>query len=79
MTRIKAHFDGRVFIPDHPIQLPAGAEVVLDVTSRSPSGTETNGPTDQLRRAREMVFGSLEVPPLPPEAMRRESMYRDDA
>jgi hypothetical protein len=28
---IKAHFDGKVFVPDEPVDIPAGEAVTLDV------------------------------------------------
>jgi hypothetical protein len=32
MTRtIKAHFDGKVFVPDEPVDVPAGQTVTLEV------------------------------------------------
>lgn len=35
MTRtIKAHFDGKVFIPDEPIDVPAGAAATVTVSVR---------------------------------------------
>jgi hypothetical protein len=34
MTRtIKAHFDGRVFVPDEPVNLPSGHSVEINVQS----------------------------------------------
>jgi hypothetical protein len=36
---IKAHFDGKVFVPDEPVDLPADREVVLRVESGSGNGT----------------------------------------
>jgi len=31
MTTIRAHFDGRVFVPDEPVDLPKDAPLELDV------------------------------------------------
>lgn len=36
MVIVKARFDGRVFIPEQPVDLPAEAEVELAITPASP-------------------------------------------
>jgi hypothetical protein len=43
MVRIKAHFDGKVLIPDEPIELPSG--VSLDVTVET---SHSSGENDSL-------------------------------
>ena len=35
MTRLRAHFDGKVLIPEEPVDLPQGP--ILDVEVREPS------------------------------------------
>jgi hypothetical protein len=77
MARIKAHFDGRVFVPDELVQLPAGKSVSVDLGDNG-AGEMSSRPEDQLAKFRRLFVGSLNVPPLPDEALRRESIYRDD-
>jgi hypothetical protein len=64
MPTIKAHFDGSVFVPDGPVQLPAGQPVMVyrasDVEPR-PLGHGAPG-EPQLRPV---------LVPLDPEAARR--------
>jgi hypothetical protein len=37
MTRtIKAHFDGKVFVPDEPVDVPAGESVTLEIRQEAP-------------------------------------------
>jgi hypothetical protein len=36
MVRLKAHFDGRVLVPDEPVDLPTG--VALDVVVQAAAG-----------------------------------------
>lgn len=75
MARIKAHFDGRVFVPDEPVNLRAGERVEVDL---SPSdGPNTNGAGAKALNP-ERFFGSFTAPVLPDEAFTREQMYRDD-
>jgi hypothetical protein len=33
MSLIRAHFDGRVFVPEEPVQLPKGKTITLKVVS----------------------------------------------
>ena len=42
MTSITAEYDGRVFVPSQPIDLPAGTRVVIPVPSppRRPTASE---------------------------------------
>lgn len=64
MVAIKGHFDGKVFVPDEPVDLPRGQAVVLHV---EPALTEadappaTNGETawDVLSR----LAGTISGPP----------------
>jgi hypothetical protein len=41
MVAIKAHFDGKAFIPDEPVDLPRDQAVVLHVHTASASAGET--------------------------------------
>jgi hypothetical protein len=31
MTTVKAHFDGRVFVPDEPVHLPVGFQLQISI------------------------------------------------
>ncbi len=42
MTKVKARFDGHVFIPEEPVDLPAGSE--LEISFSAP-GTQPSGTT----------------------------------
>jgi hypothetical protein len=33
MVTLKARFDGRVFVPEEPVDLPAGCELEISITS----------------------------------------------
>ncbi len=41
MTTIRAHFDGKVFVPDEPVDLPIGKRVEIPV--RADQRTESEG------------------------------------
>jgi len=36
MISIRAHFDGKVFVPDEPVSLPTDESVTLHIEARSP-------------------------------------------
>jgi hypothetical protein len=43
MVAIRGHFDGKVFVPDEPVDLPRGQEVLLHIypnESQGPAPTE---------------------------------------
>jgi hypothetical protein len=46
---IKAHFDGKVFVPDEPVEIPAGSEVTLDVARPAPVGSTAQDILDALK------------------------------
>ncbi|HRQ71853.1 MAG TPA: hypothetical protein PLU35_02370 [Phycisphaerales bacterium] len=77
---IKAHFDGRVFVPDEPVNLRPGQRVqVRPEHTVHPNGDQTPSPdviADRIRNIREYA-GSVAAPVLPDEALRRESMYEE--
>ena len=43
MATVRARFDGRVFVPDEPVDLPAGSEVEIPVPSPPPKPPEAVG------------------------------------
>ena len=47
-TTLRAHFDGKVLVPDEPVELPTDCVLQLEVTSQ---GTVANDPTPLERLA----------------------------
>lgn len=44
MVAIKGHFDGKVFVPDEPVELPRGQAVILHVqTTPEPAPEPADG------------------------------------
>jgi hypothetical protein len=78
---IRAHFDGKFFVPDQPVDLPVNQRVDLEVTSADGNGA-ANGQARpdaaaieaQLRRLNSLK-GLLQGPDIPPESLRRENLY----
>lgn len=72
----RVHFDGKVIIPDEPVDLPVGESIEAEFRVSSP-------PEDR-RRATQAAweqFVACVVPGLniPEDAFRRENMYEDPA
>ena len=63
MVAIKGHFDGKVFVPDEPVDLPRGQSVVLHVhptvQPEKPKSDRTNGDFFQVLQS---LAGSVTAP-----------------
>jgi hypothetical protein len=46
MVAIKGHFDGKVFVPEEPVNLPSGQPVTMYVTPATPSASPGGGPSE---------------------------------
>ncbi len=78
MTRhIRAHFDGKVIVPDQPVELPVNQP--LDVHLAPASGGEIVDPRpiEERRAALKEMTGCVSVPPPSRESLRREYLYDD--
>lgn len=86
---INAHFDGKSFVPDEPVNISPGEAVVLDIhkTANPKIEQEITEPTlspkfktaDERKAALQRVIEMMQgLPEIPLEALRRENMYADD-
>lgn len=74
---IRAHFDGKVFVPDEAVHIPAGQEVHVLPTA-SGNGTPPSDPLIHDRRERLRAYaGGLAMGGIPLDATRRENLYQD--
>lgn len=60
MTALRAHFDGKVFVPDGPVDMPAGQEVEVQVTAVGHAHEETL--LQRLARLAEKIPGDPDAP-----------------
>ena len=81
---IRAHFDGRFLVPDHPVDLPLHQPLNVDVTPCDSTQSQSNGHTpvdgaliDERRRRLHASAGTFSGSVLSDEALRRENMYDD--
>ena len=51
MTFIKAHFDGKVFVPDSPVNLPNGFELEIPIPVESTKSSNSSLPLKELADA----------------------------
>ena len=61
MVAIKGHFDGKVFVPDEPVDLPRGQAVVLHV-QRAPTAADEKAGGRSLLEALSPHIGSIDMP-----------------
>ena len=61
MTKLHAHFDGRVLIPDEPVDLPKGRKLEVQVREidgshdRTPNNSKATLPTFRVKRGARII------------------------
>lgn len=74
--RIRAHYDGKTFVPDEPVDLQAGEQV--EVVSPFLAEEEARWDPEKARAALKwFVDNAIPGLNIPDEALRRENMYED--
>jgi hypothetical protein len=78
---IRAHFDGKVIVPDEPIDLPVNQplEVELKPLATEEAGTRDGLSIEERRKRLAQATGRITGPSIPLEALRRENLYADFA
>ena len=77
VRRIRAHFDGRVIVPDEAVDLPVNQPLDLDVrqTPPAPNGLPDAGVIAERLQKLARVTGTIAGPSLPDQAFAREHLY----
>jgi hypothetical protein len=70
MTTVKARFDGRVFIPEQPVDLPVG--YILEIPIHPPAA---EAPPSPLRALAELLEAQPENPDWPPDGAAQHNHY----
>jgi hypothetical protein len=86
LSSVHLHFDGKVFIPDEPVNVPIHQPLIADLRQMD-TEDETNNinssinMTDDERKKglREFVDMMATSPIIPLEALRRINLYDDDS
>jgi hypothetical protein len=74
-VQVRAHFDGKVIVPDEPVELPVNEPLTLQVSIdrvKQYSQAEVDAAFEELM--------AMRVPNanIPDDALRRENLYEDD-
>ncbi|MEX0777441.1 MAG: hypothetical protein WD042_17185 [Phycisphaeraceae bacterium] len=75
-TRLRAHFDGKVLVPDEPVDLPVGEPLELTVCGTQAQSSEP-APPDPKTLA-ELADWIESLPPLPPGTLPRDGAAQHD-
>lgn len=83
MTRtIRAHFDGRVIVPDEPLDLPVNeplqVQVTAPATGAAPAGGLAASPAERGAAVDRLLSKPVQGLNLPDAALGRESIYGDE-
>jgi len=62
MVAIKSHFDGKVFIPDEPVDLPSNQSVILHVQPTDTPHSTKDQPEGDFFNIMQSLIGSIEAP-----------------
>ena len=75
-TLIHARYDGKVLIPEEPLELEEGQRVAMLLVEPSPK-VEDLSVEERIAALKRFVEGGVRGVNLPPEALQRESIYED--
>ena len=74
--KIRAHFDGKVIVPDESVDLPVDSPLEVSLSALPGNGAQAGEQVIQERLRRlARATGCLSAPTIPAEALRRESLY----
>jgi predicted DNA-binding antitoxin AbrB/MazE fold protein len=72
-TLIRARYDGRVLVPEEPLDLQVGQEVLLDIRLEAEQGV-AHSKQERLRALQELVDTATPGLDIPDATLRREGM-----
>lgn len=75
-TLIHARYDGKVLIPEEPLELQEGQTVTM-LLIEPPLKAEEVSIEEKIAALKRVVEGGVRGVNLPPEALRRETIYED--
>jgi hypothetical protein len=76
---LRAHFDGKVIVPDEPVNLPMNAALDVDVRPHvAATRIEEATVTQRLAALDRFMAQGAQGANIPGEMLRREHLYGDD-
>jgi hypothetical protein len=76
-STIRGHFDGKVIVPDGPIDLPLNLPLALDVGATQPVPPRLSS-AERKAAWQEFFARPASAPYLSAESLRREYLYDDE-
>lgn len=76
---IRAHFDGKVIVPDEPVDLPVDQPLELELKLLESEDTELlrNLLIEERLKRLAKASGRIQGPSIPLESLRRENLYEE--
>jgi hypothetical protein len=71
---LRAHFDGKVIVPDEPLNIPVDQPLSVQVDLAEPANDDR---TQRLAALNRVAARAVEGVNLPAESLSRESIYQD--
>jgi len=75
--RVRAHFDGKVIVPDEPVDLPVGQELEAELHIERPGKEEEDDFARRRVALHRIASHGVRGTSIPLEALRRENLYED--
>jgi len=79
VVSIRAHFDGRVIVPDEPVQLPVNTSLTVSISTDGAPGAQGRPPrpVEDRLAAHARFSGSVSVGSLPKQISRADNFYQE--
>jgi hypothetical protein len=76
---IRAHYDGKVIVPDEPVDLPISEPLEVELRPLVTKGllVRDDVRVEEKRRLLTESSGRISAPAIPAEALRRENLYEE--
>jgi hypothetical protein len=78
MMTIKAHFDGKVFVPDEPVNLPPNQRVVFYVEVVNAEGVSGSPPAEESLAPQQSVLDWIAANPVNDPSLPTDLAHQHD-
>jgi hypothetical protein len=75
-TTLRAHFDGKVIVPDEPVELPVGQPLRIEVYTASADYSALS-PEERGAALDRLVVQAIPGLNIPDAVLRRENLYEE--
>ncbi len=74
---LRAHFDGKVIVPDEPVDIPVDQPLRIQLEAAPEEGIPDRAVIEERLRRLARTTGCISAPSIPLEALRRENLYEE--